>query len=209
MRKVAIAPALLIALAVLCPVLAAQEKSKPDTKMPPATLKIQTVISEHEGEKKIANLPYTFFLRAGEGGPASPWTKVRMGSRVPVATGSFQTGGGPGSGAVSPLVNTQFQYIDVGTNIDARAVTTDSGSYDLSLNLERSWVEGDVLLPGDKQGSTSPEANSREFRQPIIRQFKTELVLTMRDGQTIQTTQATDPLSGRVLTITVTMNVVK
>jgi len=31
----------------------------------------------------------------------------------------------------------------------------------------------------------------------------------MRDGQTVQTTQAADPLSGRVLTITVTMNVVK
>jgi len=31
----------------------------------------------------------------------------------------------------------------------------------------------------------------------------------MSDGQTIQATQAADPLSGRVLTITVTLNVVK
>jgi len=31
----------------------------------------------------------------------------------------------------------------------------------------------------------------------------------MHDGQAIQTTQAADPLSGRVLTITVTMNVMK
>jgi hypothetical protein len=208
MKKVALAPALLTALALLCPLLTAQEKPRPDPKTPAVTLKIQAVISENEGEKKLANLPYIFFLRAGEGGPASPWTKVRMGSRVPVATGSFQTGGGSGSGTVSPLVNTQFQYIDVGTNIDARAFTTDSGSYDLSLNLERSWVEGDVLLPGDKH-ATSSEANSREFRQPIIRQFKTELMLAMHDGQTIQTTQATDPLSGRVLTITVTLNVVR
>jgi hypothetical protein len=77
------------------------------------------------------------------------------------------------------------------------------------LNLERSWVEGDVTLPSEKQTATAGELNSGQFREPIIRQFKTELTLTMRDGQTVQTTQAADPLSGRVLTITVTMNVVK
>jgi hypothetical protein len=43
----------------------------------------------------------------------------------------------------------------------------------------------------------------------VIRQFRTELALTMKDGQTIQSTVATDPLSGKVLTINVTMNVVK
>jgi len=40
---------------------------------------------------------------------------------VPVATGSFSSGvgsTGTGSNGISPLVNTQFQYIDVGVNID-------------------------------------------------------------------------------------------
>jgi len=207
MRKLAFALTFVIALAGVSPFLAAQDKPKQDAKIPPATLKIQVVISEQEGEKKLANLPYTFFLRAGGGGHESPWTKVRMGSRVPVATGSFQSSSGSGSTGVSPLVNTQFQYIDVGTNIDARAFIADDGRFDLSLNLERSWVEGDVILPGDKQ--TPAPAGSREFREPIIRQFKTELTLPMRDGQTVQSTQATDPLSGRVLTITVTLNAVK
>lgn len=206
MRRPVFALTLVIALAVVCPFLAAQEKPKPEVKTPQTTLKVQVVISEQEGEKKLANLPYTFLLQAGGGGHESPWARLRMGSRVPVATGSFQSSGGSGSaGTVSPLVNTQFQYIDVGTNIDARAINSDDGRFDLSLNLERSWVEGDVILPGDKQAV----ASTREFRQPIIRQFKTELSLPMRDGQTIQSTQATDPLSGRVLTLTVTVNVVK
>jgi len=209
MRKFRFALTVFTVLAVICPYLFAQDKPKPEAKTSPATLKIQVTITEHEGEKKVTNLPYTFFLRAGEGGPTSPWTKLRTGSRVPVATGSFQSSGGGGSTAVNPLVNTQFQYIDVGTNIDARAVAADDGRYDLSLNLERSWVEGSVTIPGDKQTTTPGDVNSGLFKQPIIRQFKTEFTLPMHDGQTSLCTQSTDPGSGRVLTISVTMNVVK
>src|SRR5271170_2352838 len=41
---------------------------------------------------------------------------LKIGERVPVATGSFQPGiGGVG---INPLVITQFQYLDVGVNID-------------------------------------------------------------------------------------------
>src|ERR1700691_3415607 len=41
---------------------------------------------------------------------------LKIGERVPVATGSFQPGiGGVG---INPLVTTQFQYLDVGVNID-------------------------------------------------------------------------------------------
>ncbi|HEX6878861.1 MAG TPA: secretin N-terminal domain-containing protein, partial [Terriglobales bacterium] len=51
-------------------------------------------------------------IRALDGQKAS----LKIGSRVPVATGSFQPGiGGVG---INPLVNTQFQYLDVGVNID-------------------------------------------------------------------------------------------
>ena len=102
-----------------------------------------------------------------------------------------------------------MQYIDVGTSIDSRAISSESGRFDLSLNLERSWVEGDVLAPMEKATAQATDAHVGPFRDPIIRQFKTELNLTMRDGQTTQSTLATDPLSGKVTSITVTMNVVK
>jgi hypothetical protein len=189
MRRAQFVLAALVALVSICPHLSAQDKPKADGKVPPATLKIQVVISETGNEKKLANLPYTFFLTAGDASPLSPWTKVRMGSRVPVYVG--KEGG--------------MQYIDVGTNIDARGLSGEEGRFAISINLERSWVEGDVLVPAE---NTSANA-AGQFKEPIIRQFKTDLNLTMRDGQTIQSTQATDPLSGRVLTLTVTMNVVK
>lgn len=180
--------AVLANLLLLVPHLLAQERTTSDGKAPAATLKLQVTIAEQEGEKKVANLPYTFFLRAGESAPASPWTKVRMGSRVPVHAGKEG-----------------MTYVDVGTNIDARALAVADGHFDLSLNLERSWIQDEVPVSTEKSGESHPAEN----KEPVIRQFKTELTLAMRDAQTIQTTQAADPLSGRVLTITVTMNVVK
>ena len=41
---------------------------------------------------------------------------MKIGSRIPIATGSYQTGAA--TALVSSLVNTQFQYQDVGVNIE-------------------------------------------------------------------------------------------
>lgn len=194
MRYACVALVALMALSVAPFQLAAQEAPKSEGKRPAVTLKVQVTFTESEGEKKLANLPYTFFVNATESTPIPPpWTKVRVGSRVPVYAG--KDGG--------------MQYIDVGTNIDARGFLSDDSRFEVHLNLERSWVEGDVNVPTDKSSNTPGSPTPGLFREPIIRQFKTDLNLTMRDGQTIQTTQAADPLSGRVLTITVTMNVAK
>lgn len=194
MKKARILSAAVGALALICPQLFGQDKPKQDSKVASTTLKLQVTFAEHEGEKKLASLPYTLFLQSAESAPGSPWTKIRTGSRIPVYAGGKDGG---------------MTYIDVGTNIDARGLAAGEGRYDISLLLERSWVEGDVLVPGSKLAGTAPEAAPGQFKEPIIRQFKTELTLAMHDGQTVQTTQAADPLSGRVLTITVTMNVVK
>jgi hypothetical protein len=173
--------------------LSAQEKSSTDAKPPAPTLKVQVTIAETDGEKKVLNLPYTYYLRAGEGGPAAPWTKLRLGSRIPVYVGKENA----------------MQYVDVGTSIDSRAYSSENGRFDITLNLERSWVEGDVMVPMEKVTAQTTDAHVGPFREPIIRQFKTELSLTMRDGQTTQSTLAADPLSGKIMSITVTINVVK
>jgi len=183
----------MLTLAGLYAPLSAQEKSNADAKPSGTTLKVQVTIAEMEGEKKVVSLPYTYFLRAGDGGSGSPWTKLRTGSRLPVYTGK----------------DSGMQYLDVGTNIDSRALSANDGRFDVTLNLERSWVEGDVLVPMERASAQTGEAHAGPFREPIIRQFKTELTLAMRDGQTTQSTLATDPLSGKVLSITVTINVAK
>ena len=188
--------ALLVMSTVLVGILAplsAQEKSNSDAKPPTATLKVQVTIAETDGEKKVVNLPYSYYLRAGEGGPAASLTKLRLGSRIPVYVGK----------------ENGMQYLDVGTSIDSRAYSAENGRFDITLNLERSWVEGDVLVPMEKASAQTTDAHVGPFREPIIRQFKTELTLTMRDGQSTQSTLAADPLSGKIMSITVTINVVK
>jgi len=187
MKIARLAVALAAGWMLVVPHLFAQEKASAESKNPPSILKLQVTIAEQEGDKKVANLPYTFFLRANESGRDASWAKLRMGSRVPVYVGKEHG----------------WQYLDVGTSIDARASAPGEGRFDIYLNLERSWIEGDVMVRAVSTVETP------QYKEPIIRQFKTELTVTMHDGQTIQSTQATDPLSGRVLTLTVTMNVMK
>lgn len=45
--------------------------------------------------------------------------------------------------------------------------------------------------------------------QPVIQAFKSDLDLLIRDGQTLQSTLATDPLSGRVTKVEATVNILK
>jgi hypothetical protein len=194
MGKLRSALIVLLALSVSPLCLTAQENAKQDNKKPGTTLKVQVTLSETEGEKKVASLPYTFFLKTSEQPSSTPsWAKVRIGSRIPVYVG--KDGG--------------MQYIDVGTNIDARGFVLDDGRFEINLDLERSWVEGDVLVPTEKPFNSPTDPNAGHFKEPIIRQFRNEQTFTMRDGQTMQSTQAADPLSGRVITATVTINVVK
>src|SRR5204863_9590120 len=69
-------------------------------------------------------------IRALDGQKAT----LKIGDRVPVATGSFQPGiGGVG---INPLVNTQFQYLDVGVNIDITPKIHQTGEVTLKISLD-------------------------------------------------------------------------
>ena len=73
-------------------------------------------------------------IRALDGQKAS----LKIGDRVPVATGSFQPGiGGVG---INPLVNTQFQYLDVGVNIDITPRVHANGEVTLKISMDVSAV---------------------------------------------------------------------
>ena len=156
--------------------------------------KVQVVFVEYEGDKKVKSLPYVLYVNAPHAAHLQPGpTKIRIGSRVPVFTG--KEGG--------------MQYLDVGTNIDARSARGSDDRFILELVLERSWVEGDVQVPAAGSTNKSDESSAPIFRQPIIRQFRSDLDLSLRDGQTVEGTMATDPLSGKVLRVEVTLNVIK
>src|SRR6201988_53787 len=74
---------------------------------------------------------------------------LKIGDRIPVATGSFARGGG--GGGISPLVSTQFQYIDVGVNIDITPHIHSEHDVTLKMSLEVSSVTGNVNIGGISQ----------------------------------------------------------
>jgi len=92
---------------------------------------------------------------------------LKIGDRVPVATGSFQPGiGGVG---INPLVNTQFQYIDVGVNIDITPRIHAGREVTLKMTLEISSVTGKSTIGG--------------IDQPIIGQRRIEHEIRLREGE--------------------------
>jgi hypothetical protein len=150
-------------------------------------LKISVTVTEFEGDKKVKSLPYTMIVVA-DGRP--PKSVVKIGSRVPVYAGKEYG----------------MQYVDVGTNIDCQASRAKDNKFDLRLTLERSWVEGNVAVAVDPATALQ---SSGQFPEPVLRQFKSELSLTLRDGQTVESSFATDPLSGKVFKVEVSLNIAK
>jgi len=120
-------------------------------------------------------------VRALDGQKAS----LKIGERIPVATGSFQPGiGGVG---INPLVNTQFQYLDVGVNIDITPRVYAGHEVYLKLTMEVSAVTGNESIGG--------------ITQPIIGQRKVEHEIRLKDGEVnvlggILEDQQTKSLSG-------------
>lgn len=92
---------------------------------------------------------------------------LKIGDRVPVATGSFGAAGG--LGGVSALVNTQFQYLDVGVNIDITPHIHSEGEVTLKMTLEVSSVSGTQNIGG--------------ISQPVIGQRRIEHETRLQDGE--------------------------
>jgi general secretion pathway protein D len=96
--------------------------------------------------------------------------KLRIGDRVPIATGSYQTGlATTTTTSVNPLVNTQFQYIDVGVNIDITPHIHSNGEISLKVSVEISSVASRINIGG--------------IEQPIISQRKIEHDIRLKEGE--------------------------
>jgi general secretion pathway protein D len=87
---------------------------------------------------------------------------LKIGDRVPIATGSFQ-------GGLSNLVNTQFQYLDVGVNVDITPYVHSDHDITLKMTLEVSSVTGFQNIGG--------------ISQPTIGQRRIDHEVRLRDGE--------------------------
>jgi hypothetical protein len=158
-------------------------KAEPERRGPGVTLRVQLVITRFQGEKKLASLPYTFVVTTG-----GARARMRMGvdTPVPVTTMAAPEGDKP---------RTSYQYKTVGTNIDCGAFDRRDGLYQLSIGVENS--------------SAFSGSGSSVEGAPLFRRFEANLDPLLRDGQTVQTVASTDPVTGEVVKIDVTMNVIR
>jgi general secretion pathway protein D len=113
-----------------------------------------------DSDTKVIQRPQ---IRALDGQKAT----LKIGDRVPVATGSFQPGvGGVG---INPLVNTQFQYLDVGVNIEITPRVHAGREVSLKLTMDVSDVDSYVSIGG--------------ISQPVIGQRKIENEIRLKEGE--------------------------
>jgi general secretion pathway protein D len=122
-------------------------------------------------------------IRAADGIKAT----LKIGDRIPVATGSFGTPLGIGTGVGALGVNTQFQYQDVGVNIDLTPHVHPDNEISLKISLEISNVTGSSTIGG--------------INQPIISRRTVDHEIRLRDGEMnllggILEDQVTNNLSG-------------
>jgi hypothetical protein len=176
-----------VAVLLCSPVARAQDKApeKPEMLMPPrksvVPLKVRVVLSKLKGDTLTASLPYTLPCNA-EDRPSH----LRMGIEVPVMAASKD---GPPA----------YQYKNVGTNIDCRAFADGEGRYRLEMTVEHS----SVYAPPDDARRSGGDGT------PMFRTFRSGFTPVLRDGQSLQYTTATDPVSGEVVKIDVTLTAMK
>ena len=173
---------------ILANVAATTAQDKPVPK--PTPLRVQVVISRFQGDKKIASAPYTLAVTASQ---AAELARLRIGTEVPVPT--YPTAPADGKTPLAPGI----QYRPVGTNIDCTVRTVDEASFAVQLTIEQSSVLDDA----QQQKLQTPRS------APAFRSFRFTNSAILRDGQTTQFTNAADALTGEVVRVDVTLNVVK
>jgi general secretion pathway protein D len=102
-------------------------------------------------------------LRASDGQEAT----LKIGERIPIATGSYQTGAA--TAIVSSLVNTQFQYIDVGVNMKIKPTIHFDRDVSMKFNVELSNTNGNENIGG--------------ITEPIITQRVIDQTIRLKDGE--------------------------
>src|SRR5579864_8414205 len=190
-------PVLFVLLSLSCGYAQEKPPAQPPVAQPPVLhipLKVQLTLSDYDGTKKISSMPYTLMLIASQTDKRDSVASIRVGARVPIAT---QKSGENG---------TQYQYLDVGTNLDCWVYKWEDDRYLLSGTVDVSsvYTTNSANLPVEwKPGDPAFGSN------PVIRHTNGGFAIALHDGQTGEATVATDPITGHVFKVEVTLSVVK
>jgi hypothetical protein len=197
---------------VMLPSLYAQAKQDSENtaaSQPDTSLEVQAVVTEFDGPKEISRLPYTIPLILSL--PSLPnhqreYGSLRIGVKVPISIGT--QGAGP-NGSIAGGSQDAITYTDVGTDIDCWAQPWAGGKYYVEFSLERTSLYSAGREQGKLEGQDWVPGDPVPGGRPLIHNLRDKTEMILRDGQTAQALVATDPLTGHVYKIEVTLTVLK
>lgn len=144
---------------------------------PPEVYKVELTMHDATDASAKAGRKYVILIDTHGGGT------FKIGSREPVASGSFQPGvGGVG---VNPLVNTQYTYVDTGVNIDCRLEQAEGNRLQLRTDIDISGI-----VQHEKSGAPA-------VPNPVIGQLKMSVTALVTPGKRTMIASIDDPVTGR------------
>jgi hypothetical protein len=139
-----------------------------------SSYRVDFTLTEFDTGKKINSRTYSVVSQVG------PRNKLRVGGRVPVATGT-------GSGTL------MFQYLDIGMNIDCSV----------------QELDGAVLLSSTIEASSVAPQRDEQTHQPVIRQMRFEVRTVLSPGKPTMISSTDDPTSKERFQVEVTATKIK
>jgi type II secretory pathway component GspD/PulD (secretin) len=134
--------------------LALAKKMIAELDRPRKVFRLTYTVTQVVNGKKTGSERFALLVTAGD------HTQFRQGTRVPIITGSYDTG--------TMTSNSQVQYLDVGIGIDA----------DLEV-----YADGVRLKTKVEQSSVSDEKSGLGVQDPVIRQTRLESTATLAMGK--------------------------
>ena len=193
---------LFVALLVLIsvPYACAQEKQAGESQeaqsaAPQIPLKVQFLVTEYDGTKKIASMPYTATGTTSHLGKRDSLGVLRVGARIALPAGPSQKAD-----------DQKSDYIEVGTNIDYWVWPWTDNRYLVSGTIALSSLYGQDAGDESKAGAAG-DASANGF--PPLHDTRADFSIVLRDGQPGEALSVTDPITGRVFKLEVTVDVMK
>ena len=152
------------------------------------TCRLTYTLTDTDSGKKIGVQHFSLTIS-----PSSPRGTMKLGSKVPVLTGSYN------SGSAGAGTQTQFTYLDVGLNLDA-TLTELSNGYLIASKVEQSSV-------AETTGSTQPSGQLRD--EPVVRQAVLTNTAVLTPGKPVVLGSLDTPGSTRHIEIEVVLELVK
>lgn len=162
------------------PALAQQKAESPKPRPPVTALKLQVVLSRHEGDRKVTSRPYTMLFSTDK-----KFT-LRQGTEQPIPVQTFEKDGREA---------TSFQYKNVGASLEFTAEALEGGRYLVSFNIEDSSFGPDIAVTPTIK---APAFNTHRIHGSVV----------MRDGETVPFS-STHTTAADVSKIEMTLNVMK